>query len=485
MMHNLRRWEIVGIRCLLTLLSGLLLACLLFQLVTRFASTKVEASPATVSLSFLYTVAQSYEPLAWMSGANRFPRGARIFLREPTGLGPTADDSTRQHALMASFAESADPAISFDGKRVIFAGKKRTQDPWQIWEVELAQGEPRQITSGREDCIRPLYLSDDRVVYARKVSGRFVIETGSLTGGTPVQLTYGPANYVPTDVLRDGRILFQAAYPLGTDSTPEIYTVYSDGSGVESYRCDHSNRRYQGRQISSGDIVFATSGGLRQFTLAQFTSACAHELAIAAPAGEYTGDVAELPSGNWLLPWRPSQKDHFQVVTGTAGLRTLHVSVADPNNNVVQPVVVAVRAAPKRHPSGLHDWPNGNLLCLNAYTSKYRLSPGSIHSVRFYSRIAKDKSRLLGTAPVERDGSFFVTVPTEQALQIELLDSTGKTLKREAGFFWMRRGEQRVCVGCHAGPETAPENSAPLILLKSTTPADLTRTNVHNASRRR
>jgi hypothetical protein len=38
----------------------------------------------------------------------------------------------------------------------------------------------------------------------------------------------------------------------------------------------------------------------------------------------------------------------------------------------------------------------------------------------------------------------------------------------------MRRGEQRVCVGCHAGPETAPENAVPVILLKSTTPADMT-----------
>jgi hypothetical protein len=81
---------------------------------------------------------------------------------------------------------------------------------------------------------------------------------------------------------------------------------------------------------------------------------------------------------------------------------------------------------------------------------------------------------LLGNAPVERDGSFFVQVPPERPLQIELLDAAGKTLKREAGFFWMRRGEQRGCVGCHAGPETAPENAVPLILLKSTTPADLT-----------
>ena len=122
------------------------------------------------------------------------------------------------------------------------------------------------------------------------------------------------------------------------------------------------------------------------------------------------------------------------------------------------------------------------LLCLNAYTSKYPFAAGSIHSVRLYTRDDAGNPRLLGTAPVERDGSFFVQVPTEQPLQIELLDQAGKTLKRQSGFFWMRRGEQRACVGCHAGPETSPENAVPMILLKSTTPADLTGTTAQNAS---
>ena len=112
------------------------------------------------------------------------------------------------------------------------------------------------------------------------------------------------------------------------------------------------------------------------------------------------------------------------------------------------------------HP-GLHDWPNANLLCLNAYTSKYKFASGSLHSVRLYTRGSDGTIKLLGTAPVERDGSFFVQVPTEQPLQIELLDGSGKTVKRQAGWFWMRRGEQRACVGCHAGPETAPENAVP------------------------
>ena len=456
-------------------------ACLLFLLAAGLGNGEVEGSPAGDSVTVLYTVAKHYEPLAWMHGGERFPAGAMIFSREVPLHTPAHNDSLTQRALIPKFAASTDAAISFDGLRVLFSGKRRTQEPWQIWEIDLASGEPHQITFGREDHVRPFYLPGDRIVCAHKVSGRFVIEAMELTGRKSLQLTYGPSNYLPTDVLRDGRILFEAGYPLGAEIAPEIYTVYSDGTGIESYRCDHGNSHYQGRQISSGNIVFASRTGLA-FRLAQFISASAHEVHVDAPAGEYAGDVAEMASGDWLLPWRPTPRAHFQLVTREAGAQALRVSVADPNRDVVQPVVVAERIAPKLHPSGLHDWPNANLLCLNAYTSKSHFAPGSIHSVRLYSRNERDEPKLLGTAPVERDGSFFVQVPSETALQIELLDNAGKTLKREAGFFWMRRGEQRVCVGCHAGPETAPENAVPMILLKSTIPADATHAKAHNAS---
>jgi hypothetical protein len=192
--------------------------------------------------------------------------------------------------------------------------------------------------------------------------------------------------------------------------------------------------------------------------------------------------VAENPSGDWLMPWRAEAAEHFQLMRWTPGSSALRPAASEQNLDAVQPALIVARPVPNRHPSGLHDWPNANLLCLNAYTSKYQFTSGSIHSVRLYTRDHAGSPTLLGTAPVERDGSFFVQVPTEKPLQIELLDGAGKTLRREAGFFWMRRGEQRACVGCHAGPETSPENAVPLILLRSTTPADMTGTAALNAS---
>lgn len=418
------------------------------------------------SPAVLFIITKQFEPLAWLRGADRFSSDAHIVLQDASGRRP----------LVPSFASSADPAVSFDGKSVLFAGKQKAGDHWQIWEVQLAGGAARRVTTCADDCVRPFYLPENRVVYARKTSGHFVIEAAALDSGKTVQLTFGPGNSLPVDVLHDGRILFESSYPLGSKGTPELYTVYSDGSGVESYRCDHGKSRHSGRQLVTGDIVFPSGDGL-----SRFTSARALEVPLDAPAGQYAGEVAET-TADWLVAWRPDAKSYFELKRWKPSEIALSSIAEEQDAHVLQPTLVAEHAVPNRHPSGLHDWPNANLLCLNAYTSKYKFAPGSIQTARLYTRDRAGTAKLLGSAPVERDGSFFVQVPTEQPLQIELLDISGKTLKREAGWFWMRRGEQRACVGCHAGPETAPENAVPRILLKSTTPADLTGAHPHASS---
>ena len=440
-------------------------ACSLLLLATGPARPASYA-PSIQLPKLIYTVARSYDALAWIRGEERFSSGAALFVKDAQGERP----------LLPDFASSADALVSFDGQRVLFAGKAHPADRWQIWELSLRGGAARRISSGNEDCIRPLYLPEDRVVYARKMGGRFVIEAADLAGGKPLALTHLPGNAIATDILHDGRILFSAGYPLGMDESAEIYTVYSDGSGVESYRCDHANPRHSAKQNNSGDLIFASAKGL-----ARFTSAQAAQVPLNVPAGEYGGDFLELASGEWLISWRPNATAPLRVVRWKQGSDRMEPVLFAQGVNVLQPVLIAPRSVPNRHPSGLHDWSTANLLCLNAYTSKYSFAPGAIDSVRMYTRTEHGAAKLLGTAPVERDGSFFVQVPGDVPLQIELLDSAGKTLKRESGFFWMRRGEQRGCVGCHAGPETSPENAVPMILLKSTTPADLTGTATYSA----
>ncbi len=433
-----------------TLLLGIaLLTGLSFTRHSLLAST--EASTETV----VFTIAARYEPLAWLHGGERFPMGAQIFVHH----------GAHEYPLLPQFAASADPDISFDGTHILFSGKRKAEDPWQIWEIGTNGSNLRSIAPGHEDRVRPLYLPDGRIVFATKQSGRFVIEAASEIGA-PESLYFAPGSALPTDILRDGRILFEAGYPLGGDA-PEIYTVYPDGSGVESYRCDHGSARYNARQMNSGDIVFT-----RTRSLARFTSPLAHEVAIAAPTGEYSGDIAETGRGEWLVSWRKTSSQPFELVR-LAPERLIPTLFLREKENVLQPRILAPRPVPNRFPSALHDWKTANLLALNVYTSKYFLKPGSVAYVRLYTTAPDGGSKVLGTAPVESDGSFFVQVPGDRPLKFELLDKQSRSLHKQRGWMWARAGEQRVCVGCHAGPEHAPENAAPAILRKSTTPTDL------------
>jgi hypothetical protein len=67
-----------------------------------------------------------------------------------------------------------------------------------------------------------------------------------------------------------------------------------------------------------------------------------------------------------------------------------------------------------------------------------------------------------------------VKVPADKPIRFALLDAKGAVVRQEHGWFWIRRGEQRYCVGCHAGPERSSENRVPAVLLRTTTPVDLT-----------
>jgi len=405
--------------------------------------------------AYVYTATPRFDSDAWACGHERFPKGAAI--RAVTAAG------TRD--LAPGFFASADPEVSFDGQRVLFAGKPRREDPWQIWEA-TAGGEPRRITFWPEDSIRPLYLPDGKIVYARKTAQGYQLEVSALTGGQPLRITYAPGNYLTCDVLHDGRVLYEGPHPSADSATHDLYTVYPDGSGVEAYRCDHGVSRHAARHLASRDIVFTTDKGLARFTSALATQADA----VPSRGGEFAGPVAELTPEDWLVSFRPNARSPYAIHSLNPATGALGKILDAPG---VQPMLLATREVPLRFPSGLHDWSGANLLCLNAYTSKTNITEGAIGSVRLYSQSAEGTPTLLGETPVESDGSFFLHVPSEQPLRMELRDRSGRVIEAQRGWFWMRRGEQRVCVGCHAGPERAPENAVPKVLLRTDVPVQM------------
>ena len=407
--------------------------------------------------AFLYTEAPRYDVHAMLHGGDRFPAGAavKVFSNGASRL------------LAPTLAVSADAALSPDAQSVLIAGKQSAGQPWQVWEVPLAGGPPRQVTSGSDDCIRPFYAAEGKFIYARKTPQGFQIEIAPLRGGNPLRLTWLAGDFLPDGIMRDGRVLFEAAFPSAPSAVRDLYTVYTDGSGVETRRCDHGPDRHSAAELATGDLIFQTGDGL-----ARFSSARAGQLELALPKGQYVGPVAEVEGGDWLAAYRAGAEAAYWICRFPPRQAAQPVKVVGPN--AFQPVPVGIRPVPPYHPSGLGNREGANLLCLNSYLSKTQQIPkNSVAEVRVWSQNRQGVAVVLGKAPVESDGSFYVQTPSEAPLRFELLDRGGKTVAAEKGWFWARKGEQRVCVGCHAGPERAPENAVPQVLLRTQKPVPM------------
>ena len=419
-----------------------------------------------VGVAVIVTAAPVYEPGA---KEERFPKGAHLLMLKAGKAEP----------LLPEFYATADANVSFDGKTVLFAGRRESIDPWQIWELKFSDNTLKQVVTGDEDLIRPMYLPGWRLLYARKTEHGYEMEAAFQDGTARLALTHvgtatEPVNAIPADVMMDGRVLFESGFPLGTSGARELYLVYSDGSGVESYRCDHPGGnagRWGGKQLASGDVIF--THGTR---LGKFTSPLAEEAAVSAAAAEYAGGLAELESGSWLVSARRTADKSYGLNLMRAGVSGLQKVYSEDGQNLVEPVLVAPRTTPKRHPTALHDWTTANMLALDVRISRDGGLKEVPTQVRLEQQEADGRVAALGTAPVEADGSFYVKTPGDRAVRFTLLDKNGTAIRAEHGWFWIRKGEQRICVGCHAGPERAPENAVPQVLLRTIIPADLSGT---------
>ncbi len=67
--------------------------------------------------------------------------------------------------------------------------------------------------------------------------------------------------------------------------------------------------------------------------------------------------------------------------------------------------------------------------------------------------------RILGTVPIEKDGSVRFEAPSGVALHFQLLDENHRALQTMRSFTGVMPGESRGCLGCHESHSRAPEST--------------------------
>jgi len=440
------------------------------------------------------------------------PAAARGMLRDAYGEGArlvrVQPDGTTEN-LTPNFHSACDPDVSFDGCRLLFAGKRVASDVWNIYELTLAAREIRQITKDQGDCRQGCYqssfyqiTSDDAWQQITFVQidpdgrnddgspGVSALYSCKLDGSLARRSTYNLSSDFDPTIVWDGRVLFASwqrctlehgpsgrvslldANAEGTDMAPMVVEA---GRRIKHMPCTTPSEL--AIFVEADRIAWDGAGQLGAVTLRRPLHTYR---SLTNPADGLFHSPSPLPDSTILVSRRPSHGagTHAVVRFDPGSNRVEHV-FDDPAFHDIQAKLLAPRPVPDGRSSPIVDGdPIGRIYCLDVYNSgrdqANRLPRGSVKQVRVLEGVSRTHSdpsgvdvpadgvqlagrRILGEVPVESDGSFQLEVPPDMPLQLQVLDENGLALK-SCVWTWTRPHFNQGCVGCHEDPELTPEN---------------------------
>lgn len=436
--------------------------------------------------------------------------GTRLLLLSPDG---------QTRVLSAGFESACDPDVSFDGQRLLFAGRKDAAARWRIYEMGLDGQGLRAVSPEHLDARSPIHTSalftlDSPEPWPTTIfvgQEPTLTETGAsaasslynvkLDGTELRRLTYNPNRNLDPFQMWDGRVLYAGErhpnQPGARDGRVSLYALHMEGADMERFGGERARRIQQMPCATAGGLVVfvesdhATSDGAGQ--LACVTEQRPH--VTYRPLTTDPGYVYLHPSplaGNVLLVARRETrgKGTWGIGCLDADAGTYRMVFDSPEQDELQAVVVAPRRRPDGHSTVVDTKFNTGLFYgLNSYDVDSRMAghlpTGTVKQIRLIEGLPQPAAsqaatpsgaraplvarRLLGEAPVEADGSFNLEVPADIPLLLQTLDERGLALAT-CGWVWVKPREKRGCIGCHEDPERVPENDYVLALRRPSTP---------------
>ncbi len=158
----------------------------------------------------------------------------------------------------------------------------------------------------------------------------------------------------------------------------------------------------------------------------------------------------------------------------------LELIYRDPTIGSQYPLPVRPRPRPQQiSPDPNLDGPQeARMLVLNVYEGLESVPRGSIKRLRVVGMPVKthptmdspsigltthDSGRfVLGTIPVEEDGSALFRIPSGVTVFFQALDADGMAVQTMRSGTYLQAGQTATCIGCHEPRNTAPGNASPL-----------------------
>ena len=429
-----------------------------------------------------------------------------------------------------SFAGDVD--LHFDADRLLFSCNK---NGWQVCEINIDGSNFRQVTQIKEAQgahYDACYLPDGRILFSSTLSRIAVpcVKGVSLVtslyrmnadGSDMHQVTFDQEHGWSPRMISDGRVVFTRweYADLPHSNSRILMAMNPDGTNQRSLYGSNSfwpNSLFYVRQIpgDTSKFVGIASGhhGVRRMGELIL-------LDVNKGTHETDGVVQRIPGfgqkvepvvadrlvdktwPNFLHPYPLSDK-YFLVSGQLSSKHAWNIYLVDVFDNITllmhqpgfaflepvpvqktpKPPVIPDKVIPGRKDAtivisniyegpGLKDIPRGTVKSLRLFTYTFGYpGTGGLYGIIGIDG-PWDMRRIMGTVPVEEDGSVMFKVPANTPISIQPLDKEGKSLQLMRSWLTARPGEILSCVGCHEEPGTVPSGNFTIAMKK--TPADI------------
>ena len=415
-----------------------------------------------------------------------------------------------------------DPEVHPGGTRVVFAMRKNIKDDYHIYEVKTNGSGLKQLTSAKGvSDFDPCYLPDGSIVFSSTREPKFCgcnrhimanLFRMESDGANIHQIGKSTLFESHSSVMPDGRILYSR--------WEYVDRNFGDAQGLWTVNPDGTNHavHWGNNTASPGGVLDARTIPDTDLTLCIFTSC--HDLpwgAVAIVDRKLGVDGKESVVRTWpasainlvdrgnfdtFKGVKPKYEDPFPLsettflVSRQADKGAMAIFLIDTFGNEIQihsegrgcfdPMPVSKsRVAPVKPIVRKYDNSPGTFYVQNVYNGTHMqgIQPGEIKYLRVIEAPEKrtwvnnpwsgqgsqwpgmnwhnfQNKRILGTVPVEKDGSAHFECPSDTFVYFQLLDKDKMMIHSMRSGTIIQPGETQGCVGCHEDRNAAASASS-------------------------
>jgi len=405
------------------------------------------------------------------------------------------------------------------------AFEARPETCYHIYTVNVDGTDLRQVTDGPSDDFDPCWLPDGDLAFISSRRGGYC-----RCGGRPVptytlhrmhadgsdvrRLSSHETNEWHPAVANDGSLLYTRwdYVDRHTNLAQSLWRCQADGSLpfaiYGNYNVDKKPwGEWHAQAIPGSHKLMAVAGAHHgyaygslvmidpwrgydgQGAIERLTPEVPFPEAEGYPGSAYTTPFP-LSEDLWLVSYSPKWSTRDASHTVTQGIylqdRSGHRELLYRDAGISSEYAIPLRPRPR--PGAVPDVETtdtheGRFALLNAYDSALPLPPGKIKELRVVQVLPKTTTnaddppisvarqisarQLLGTVPVEEDGSAYFTAPAGLPVYFQAVDENGMAVQTMRSLTYLQPGETVSCVGCHEPRDTTPSNHAPLALRRA------------------